>query len=84
MRFGSCLAIGISCAGTGSREAMDVLEPMMEDVVDFVRQVNQVDVPSSQVFVCRVRSVVGTNNHEEVVAFNPPIANSALALGGSW
>lgn len=40
MRFGSCLAIGISCAGTGSREAMDVLEPMMEDVVDFVRQVN--------------------------------------------
>ncbi|CAN0574396.1 unnamed protein product, partial [Ectocarpus sp. 12 AP-2014] len=38
MRFGSCLAIGISCAGTGSREAMDVLEPMMEDVVDFVRQ----------------------------------------------
>lgn len=39
MRFGSCLAIGISCAGTGSREAMDVLEPMMEDVVDFVRQV---------------------------------------------
>ena len=42
MRFGSCLAIGISCAGTGSREAMDVLEPMMEDVVDFVRQVNEV------------------------------------------
>lgn len=39
MRFGSCLAIGISCAGTGSREAMEVLEPMMEDVVDFVRQV---------------------------------------------
>lgn len=39
MRFGSCLAIGISCAGTGSREAMDVLEPMMEDMVDFVRQV---------------------------------------------
>lgn len=39
MRFGSCLAIGISCAGTGSREAMDVLEPMMEDAVDFVRQV---------------------------------------------
>lgn len=43
MRFGSCLAIGISCAGTGSREAMDVLEPMMEDVVDFVRQVKQND-----------------------------------------
>ena len=41
MRFGSCLAIGISCAGTGSREAMDVLEPMMEDVVDFVRQVGR-------------------------------------------
>lgn len=43
MRFGSCLAIGISCAGTGSREAMDVLEPMVEDVVDFVRQVHTLE-----------------------------------------
>lgn len=55
MRFGSCLAIGISCAGTGSREAMDVLEPMMEDVVDFVRQVNQIN--RTRVFVCLVRTV---------------------------
>lgn len=59
MRFGSCLAIGISCAGTGSREAMDVLEPMMEDVVDFVRQVNQLTIFKECLFaVCAV--FVGT------------------------
>jgi 26S proteasome regulatory subunit N2 len=38
VRYGSCIAIGISCAGTGAKEAIEVLEPMMDDVVDFVRQ----------------------------------------------
>ena len=65
MRFGSCLAIGISCAGTGSREAMDVLEPMMEDVVDFVRQVH-----------CRLhiscRMILHTSDNAFVVAVALP------------
>jgi 26S proteasome regulatory subunit N2 len=30
--------VGIACAGTGSAEAIALLEPMMDDVADFVRQ----------------------------------------------
>jgi len=38
VRYGACLAVGIACAGTGSTEALNLLEPMMEDNVDYVRQ----------------------------------------------
>ena len=32
------MAVGISCAGTGSRAAMALLEPLQTDATDFVRQ----------------------------------------------
>ncbi len=38
VRYGATLALGISCAGTGLQGAIDLLEPMTEDTVDFVRQ----------------------------------------------
>jgi len=38
VRYGATLAIGIACAGTGMQAAVDLLEPMTEDPVDFVRQ----------------------------------------------
>jgi len=38
VRYGACMAIGLACAGTANLEALGVLEPMMEDSVDFVRQ----------------------------------------------
>jgi 26S proteasome regulatory subunit N2 len=39
VRYGACLAIGIACAGTGMKEAYDMLMPMAKnDAVDFVRQ----------------------------------------------
>jgi phosphoketolase len=30
--------VGIACAGTGSAEAIKMLEPMLDDVADYVRQ----------------------------------------------
>ncbi len=33
------MAVGVSCAGTGLTEAQQVLEPLLKDSVDFVRQV---------------------------------------------
>ncbi|KAJ7518283.1 hypothetical protein O6H91_21G062200 [Diphasiastrum complanatum] len=38
VRYGAALAVGISCAGSGSSEAVSLLEPLTSDAVDFVRQ----------------------------------------------
>ena len=38
VRVGACMAVGISGAGMASKEALDLLTPMLEDQVDFVRQ----------------------------------------------
>ncbi|KAH8120111.1 26S proteasome regulatory complex, non-ATPase subcomplex, Rpn2/Psmd1 subunit [Phellopilus nigrolimitatus] len=38
VRCGATLALGIACAGTGLQDAVDILEPMTKDPVDFVRQ----------------------------------------------
>ena len=35
---GSAMAVGISCANTGMQSALDLLEPLQADSVDFVRQ----------------------------------------------
>ncbi|KAJ3341759.1 proteasome regulatory particle base subunit [Gonapodya sp. JEL0774] len=38
VRYGAVLALGISCAGTGMPEALSLVEPMLKDSVDYVRQ----------------------------------------------
>ncbi|KAL2620791.1 hypothetical protein R1flu_000996 [Riccia fluitans] len=38
VRYGAAMAVGISCAGTASGEAISLLEPLTSDAVDFVRQ----------------------------------------------
>ena len=38
VRYGACLAVGLSCAGSAFKDALDLLQPMLEDPVDFVRQ----------------------------------------------
>lgn len=38
VRYGTTMALGVACAGTAMTAAVDLLEPMMKDPVDFVRQ----------------------------------------------
>ena len=38
VRYGAAMALGIACAGTGSREAMAIIEPMCNDTVSYVRR----------------------------------------------
>jgi 26S proteasome regulatory subunit N2 len=37
VRYGAALALGIACAGKGNSEAVTMLEPMLNDTIDFVR-----------------------------------------------
>ena len=38
VRYASCMAVGIAMAGTGDSEAVSLLEPMLSDMADHVRQ----------------------------------------------
>jgi 26S proteasome regulatory subunit N2 len=38
VRCGATLALGIACAGSGATAAVEILEPLTKDSVDFVRQ----------------------------------------------
>eukprot|EP00563_Minutocellus_polymorphus_P015879 CAMPEP_0181049346 /NCGR_PEP_ID=MMETSP1070-20121207/15927_1 /TAXON_ID=265543 /ORGANISM="Minutocellus polymorphus, Strain NH13" /LENGTH=1154 /DNA_ID=CAMNT_0023128205 /DNA_START=55 /DNA_END=3519 /DNA_ORIENTATION=- len=38
VRYASCMAVGIAMAGTGDADSVALLEPMLEDMTDFVRQ----------------------------------------------
>ena len=39
VRCGSAMALGIACAGTGNKEALSIIEPMLTDSLPFVQQV---------------------------------------------
>ena len=38
VRYGAAMALGIACAGTGIKESLSLLEPMVNDSVNYVRQ----------------------------------------------
>jgi 26S proteasome regulatory subunit N2 len=38
VRYASCMAVGIAMAGSGDSESVALLEPMLDDMTDYVRQ----------------------------------------------
>ena len=38
VRYASCIAVGIAMAGTGDSDAVAMLEPILDDMTDYVRQ----------------------------------------------
>ena len=51
VRCGSAMALGVACAGTGNKEALSLLEPMLTDTTPFVQQVKQARCLSSLSFL---------------------------------
>eukprot|EP00195_Chlamydomonas_chlamydogama_P008069 CAMPEP_0202901100 /NCGR_PEP_ID=MMETSP1392-20130828/13237_1 /ASSEMBLY_ACC=CAM_ASM_000868 /TAXON_ID=225041 /ORGANISM="Chlamydomonas chlamydogama, Strain SAG 11-48b" /LENGTH=1014 /DNA_ID=CAMNT_0049587599 /DNA_START=141 /DNA_END=3185 /DNA_ORIENTATION=+ len=75
VRYGAAMAVGMACAGTGLKEAITLLEPMLSDAVDFVRQgaliamaLVMVQQPESRLapFRKRVEKFI-SDKHEEVM-----------------
>ncbi|OJJ89251.1 proteasome regulatory particle base subunit RPN2 [Aspergillus glaucus CBS 516.65] len=94
VRYGAAMALGISCAGTGLDDAIDLLEPMLKDSTDFVRQgalisLAMVLVQQNEAMNPRVSSLRKTmmkmlgDRHEDAMAkFGCAVALGIIDAGG--
>ncbi|KAF9951015.1 proteasome regulatory particle base subunit, partial [Modicella reniformis] len=94
VRYGACLALGISCAGTGLLEAIELLEPMTKDNIDFVRQgafialamilmqQNEVQNPKSATVRTMYEDVIKKKNEDALAKFGAVLAQGIIDGGG--
>jgi 26S proteasome regulatory subunit N2 len=94
VRYGATMALGIACAGTGLDEAIDLLEPMMKDSTDFVRQgahialamilVEQNETMNPKVATIRKQfTKIISDRHEDAMAkFGCALALGIIDAGG--
>jgi 26S proteasome regulatory subunit N2 len=94
VRYGACMAVGIACAGTAFKEAIDLLQPMLEDSVDYVRQgaymalalvlmqVSEARSPTVKKFREHLHTVI-TDKHQTTMSKSGAIlASGILDAGG--
>lgn len=94
VRYGATMALGIACAGTGLDEAIDLLEPMMKDSVDFVRQgafiatamvlvqVNEAMNPKVAEIRKQLQKAVGDRHEDAMAKFGAAVALGIIDAGG--
>ena len=94
VRYGVALAVGISCAGTGLKEALELLEPLALDRVDFVRQgaliaqsmvlmqLNEVQEPKVADFRKHLQKTWSTRNEEVMCKLGAILSAGILDAGG--
>ncbi|KAG7663111.1 RPN2 [[Candida] subhashii] len=94
VRYGTAMALGISCAGRAYAPAIEVLEPLTKDPVDFVRQgalmasamilieQNESIYPKVKQFTKQYADVV-KNKHEDALAkFGATLSQGIIDAGG--
>lgn len=94
VRYGATMALGIACAGTGLDEAIDLLEPMMKDSTDFVRQgalislamimVQQNEAMNPKVATIRktLTKIIGDRHEDAMAKFGCALALGIIDAGG--
>ncbi|KAJ8277195.1 hypothetical protein GJAV_G00072450, partial [Gymnothorax javanicus] len=94
VRCGAAMALGICCSGTGNKEAINLLEPMTNDPVNYVRQgaliasalimIQQTEVTCPKVNQFRqLYAKVINDKHDDVMAkFGAILAQGILDAGG--
>jgi 26S proteasome regulatory subunit N2 len=88
------MALGISCAGTGLDEAIDLLEPMIKDPTDFVRQgalialsmimVQQNEAMNPKVGTIRktLQKAIGDRHEDAMTKFGSAVSLGIIDAGG--
>ena len=94
VRYGAAMALGISCAGTGLDEAIDLLEPMIKDPTDFVRQgalislsmimVQQNEAMNPKVATIRktLQKAIGDRHEDAMTKFGSAVSLGIIDAGG--
>jgi len=94
VRYGACLAVGIACAGTCLKDAIDLLTPMLEDTTDFVRQgalmslalvlqqTSEARSPSLKKFKDHVMGIIEDKNQPTMAKSGAILAAGILDAGG--
>eukprot|EP00466_Bigelowiella_natans_P005314 jgi/Bigna1/92583/estExt_fgenesh1_pm.C_360002 len=74
VRYGAALAVGIACAGSGMKEALDLLESLLDDSEEFVRQA---------AFIATAMVLIQHNKSKEprVATFRNKIDEALLSKG---
>lgn len=94
VRYGATMALGIACAGTALDDAIDLLEPMTKDSVDFVRQgalislalilvqANDASAPKVASIRKQLQKIVGDRHEDAMAKFGCALALGIIDAGG--
>ncbi len=95
VRYASCMAVGIAMAGTGDGASVALLEPMLNDMSDFVRQgallgtaliyMQQGDScngKKSKAFREKLASIVGDKHQATLTNMGATLATGLIDAGG--
>ncbi|KAG8696227.1 proteasome regulatory particle base subunit [Ceratobasidium sp. 395] len=94
VRCGATLALGLACAGTGLQDAIDLLQPMTKDPVDFVRQgafislgmilVQQSEASSPSLSTTRAlyHKIISDKHEDPMARFGAALGQGFIDAGG--
>ncbi|ODQ79717.1 hypothetical protein BABINDRAFT_7930 [Babjeviella inositovora NRRL Y-12698] len=94
VRYGTAMALGISCAGRGLPAAIEVLEPLSKDPVDFVRQgalvamsmiliqENEKTFPKVAEIRKQFAGVIASKSQDALAKFGASLAQGIIDAGG--
>merc|ERR1712050_670875 len=94
VRYASAMALGIACAGSAQLDAHNLLQPLMSDASDFVRQgaiialglLYMQTAPGKtervKEFREKLRKVIGDKHEDVMTRFGAILANGVMDAGG--
>jgi 26S proteasome regulatory subunit N2 len=94
VRYAACIAVGIACAGTGLKDAIDMLNPMLDDASDIVRQgafiamamvmqqVAEVRSPTVKKFYDLIQTVIADKHQSVMTKMGAILAAGIIDAGG--